>query len=314
MNLDKKDLSYLRNNISFLKENNTITIEKGVSADVLNKLNEILNDISSIKLILFCDPNKTNRDNLFRNLDVLQFLNNLKHISIIVGSSTPLESIDKIDYIKDLQSFSLGGFYNKKINLNVLKKHNNLKELSFEHSINKKDYSIIKDSLVKIKLKDINLEYVSKNTNLKELVILDNVQNEHLLTQKYPSLKTIKLSFCKKIADFSFLNKLLDLENISFNRVNTITEVPSLKSKIIKRLEFLNCKNLQNIHNIVSYKKLEKLAITDANIEFGEIKKIAKNMLLDTFYFRSKDNSETNEFESLALKYQFQNSHAGFWK
>ncbi|MGG6229996.1 hypothetical protein [Tenacibaculum sp. SDUM215027] len=314
MNLDKKDLSYLRNNISFLKEDNIITIEKGVSADVLNKLNEILNNMSSVKLILFCDPKKISRDNLFRNLDVLQFLNNLKNISIIVGSSIPLESIDKINYIKDLQSFSLSGFYNKKINLDVLKKYNNLKELSFEHSINKKDYSLIKDSLEKMKLKNINLEYVSTNTNLKELVILDSMQNEHLLTQKYPSLKTVKFSFCKKITDFSFLNELLDLENISFNIVNTITEVPYLKSKIIKRLEFLNCKNLQTIDNITSYKKLEKLAITDANVEFGEIIKIAKNVLLDTFYFRSKNNSENNEFESLALKYQFQNSHAGFWK
>ncbi|MEN7551960.1 hypothetical protein AAG747_28860 [Rapidithrix thailandica] len=314
MNLDKKDLVYFKQNSQSLKETLVVSIERGAFKNVLLELNDYLKTSQEIKLVLVCDPTKTSEGEIICNLEVLKYLGNLQKIDILVNSSMPLESISELEVVKDLKSLKISGFYNKKINLSTLKRFKNIKELSLENGLSKKDYFLLNSKLKVLEVRELNIDYVERNENLEELTIFHKLSGEKKLVEKFPNLKSLKLKNCNQIEDFAFISPLNSLENLSFNSVRNLKFVPKLSSNTIKRLEILNCKNLNSIKTISSFSLLERLAITDANIDFQEIQDISEDLRLEIFYFRSKGNKENDIFEALSQKNGFQNTHRGFWR
>lgn len=305
MDIDNIEINDLKNNLNRILSDKIIAIEKGCKEEVLVELNNQIEG-KNIKLVLVCDSNKVSTDILKRNLDVLNYLNNISSISILSNSSKELEEINYVKNITELNSFKISGFYNKNINIEILNKFNNLKTFEIEALSDSKKYKLLENfNLEKLAIEKLDLAKVELNQDLKHLKISKELINEKLLVEKYPNIVNIELVNCKKIIDFSFLTDLIYLETIIIN--NTNIEVFPEVSNTVTKIQLLTNKKLNNIETVFKLPNLSKIAITDSDVNFEEIIKLSKLNFIN-FYFRSKSRVENDAFEKIAIEKDFCNN------
>lgn len=305
MDIDNIGINDLKIKLNQVFEDELIVIEKGCQEQVLIELDKNILG-KKIKLVLVCDSNKTSTDVLIRDLDVLNYLSNIRYLSILSNSSKELEEINNVKKINDLIGFKLSGFYNKNIDIEVLNKFMNLKSFEIESLNDSKKYKLLENfNLEKLAIEKLDLSKVEVNKNLTFLKISKELINENLLVEKYPNITHIELVNCKKIEDFSFLTNLTHLENIIINNAN-IEIFPKVSSTVTK-IKLLTNKKLNNIESVFALGDLKKIAITDAIVDFEQIIKLSKLHLIN-FYFRSKSKVENEAFEKIAKERRFNNN------
>lgn len=261
---------------------------KGVSKNLLIKINECISLKKNIKLILICDYNVNTNSNWINNLEVLLYLNKIKRLVIINNSSIALSNLKPLRHIESLTEFSLIGFIEQSINLDTLLKFN-LNIINLELNATKSIYNILEmnKELKSIGINTIDSEKIKINTNVTHLKIYKQLLNQENIGIKYPNLKTIQLSNVKNIKCFDFLYSFLSLENLSLRNTN-IEIFPKLQINRLNRLELLMNKKLKNINSILYLEELKKIAITGSALLYENDLMDCLNIKgLEQFYFTS---------------------------
>jgi hypothetical protein len=309
MKIDNFDSKNIDENLSIIKEKKLVLIEKGLSKESLMILNEKIRN-ANIKLVLVCDPSKDSSSDLIRNLDVFNYITTINSLSILVNSSKELFDISNLSKIEDLICLNINGNYNKKINLDALIKFQSLVEVEFDELDNSNKYHLIENlNLEKLSIDSLDLSKLNTNLKLKSLKVNKDLKCSETMNSIFPNLNYLALLNCKKINNFSFLSELKDLNFLILNSTNII-HLPVL-TKNLTKIQLLSNKSLENINSILNMTNIDKIAITDSNVNYEIIKELAK-FKLKNFYYTTKVKENNADFEALALKNGFENSLRGF--
>lgn len=287
---------------------------KGVSKKILIKINECISLKKNIKLILICDYNIRTHSNWINNLEVLLYLNKINRLTIINHSSIALSDLKPLIHIESLAEFSLIGFIEQSINLDVLLNFN-LNAINLELNAKKSIYSIleINKNLKSIGINTIDSEKIKMNTNVIHLKIYKQLLNQENLGIKYPNIKTLQLFNIKKTKQFDFLYNFPCLENLSLRNTN-IELFPKLQANRLTRLELLMNRKLKNINPILYLEKLKKIAITGSALLDENVLMNCINIKgLEQFYFTSPKKKIQSAIIDKTKSKKIINSFENFW-
>lgn len=315
MELYNIDCSEIKEVICKIAENEPLVIDsRGVRKNVLIKINEYISHLHNIKLILICDYTKLVNKDWINNLEVLSFLNNINRLVILNHSSIGLSQLENVKYIKELSEFSLKGFIEQTINIDILLNFD-MKKLDLELNATTLIYHLIAKNrnLQSLSMNTIDASKIEKKSNVVSLNIYKELFNPDKLGIAFPDLISLQLFSVRKIKDFAFLSNFVLLENLSIRNTN-IEKFPKLGVDKLIRLELLMNKKLKNIESILCFKSLKKLAITGSEI-------IDVNVLIDCtnirglkqFYFASSKTKTKLMVEEQIKKNKIISVFNDFW-
>ena len=304
LNTKTKELSV--SHISSIRQNKRISICNGVPKNIMAKLASIVSDIDGLNLLLVLEDDFYADENTILDFEILKFLPNIKNIQILSFRCKPLNNIEDLAYLNDIKLFGIAGNLGKKIDFSVLQKFNNLSALSIDNTIlDEKYYGIINNkNITELSLRKLQLSSLDNNPNLQKLEILNELSNAEDMASKFPNIRKLSLTNCKKLLDFSFISDCLNLYDLYINSVPGLTAIPDIQFAKLHTLWLLNCKKLENIHLLYRLSTLKRLAITFAKITPEDLDNIFSALKLEHFYFMSENKASNKRFEELAEKYQ----------
>lgn len=304
LNTKTKELSV--SHISSIRQNKRISICNGVPKNIMAKLASIVSDIDGLNLLLVLEDDFYADENTILDFEILKFLPNIKNIQILSFRCKPLNNIEDLAYLNDIKLFGIAGNLGKKVDFSVLQKFNNLSALSIDNTIlDEKYYGIINNkNITELSLRKLQLSSLDKNPNLQKLEILNELSNAEDMASKFPNIRKLSLTNCKKLLDFSFISNCLNLYDLYINSVPGLTAIPDIQFAKLHTLWLLNCKKLENIHLLYRFSTLKRLAITFAKITPEDLDNIFSALKLEHFYFMSENKASNKRFEELAEKYQ----------
>ena len=304
LNTKTKELSV--SHISSIRQNKRISICNGVPKNIMAKLASIVSDIDGLNLLLVLEDDFYADENTILDFEILKFLPNIKNIQILSFRCKPLNNIEDLAYLNDIKLFGIAGNLGKKVDFSVLQKFNNLSALSIDNTIlDEKYYGIINNkNITELSLRKLQLSSLDKNPNLQKLEILNELSNAEDMASKFPNIRELSLTNCKKLLDFSFISNCFNLYDLYINSVPGLTAIPDIQFAKLHTLWLLNCKKLGNIHLLYRLSTLKRLAITFAKITPEDLDNIFSVLKLEHFYFMSENKASNKRFEELAEKYQ----------
>lgn len=304
LNTETKELS--ASHISAIRQNKRISICNGVQKNIMAKLASIISDIDGLNFLLVLEDNFYADENTILDFEVLKFLPNVKNIQILSFRFKPLNNIEDLAYLNDIELFGIAGNLDRRVDFSVLQKFNNLSTLSIDNTIlDEKYYSIINNGkITELSLRKLQLSSLDKNPNLHKLEILNELSSAEEMASKFPNIRELSLTNCKKLLDFSFISKCLNLYSLYINSIPGLIAIPDIQFTQLHTLWLLNCKKLENIHSLYRLSTLKRLAITFAKITSEDLDNIFSVLKLEHFYFMSENKASNKRFEELAEKYQ----------
>jgi len=278
LNTETKELS--ASHISAIRQNKRISICNGVQKNIMAKLASIISDIDGLNFLLVLEDNFYADENTILDFEVLKFLPNVKNIQILSFRFKPLNNIEDLAYLNDIELFGIAGNLDRRVDFSVLQKFNNLSTLSIDNTIlDEKYYSIINNGkITELSLRKLQLSSLDKNPNLHKLEILN------------------ELSSAEEMAS--------NLYSLYINSIPGLIAIPDIQFTQLHTLWLLNCKKLENIHSLYRLSTLKRLAITFAKITSEDLDNIFSVLKLEHFYFMSENKASNKRFEELAEKYQ----------
>ena len=304
LNTKTKELSV--SHISSIRQNKRISICNGVPKNIMAKLASIVSDIDGLNLLLVLEDDFYADENTILDFEILKFLPNIKNIQILSFRCKPLNNIEDLAYLNDIKLFGIAGNLGKKVDFSVLQKFNNLSALSIDNTIlDEKYYGIINNkNITELSLRKLQLSSLDKNPNLHKLEILNELSNAEDMASKFPNIRKLSLTNCKKLLDFSFISNCLNLYDLYINSVPGLTAIPDIQFAKLHTLWLINCQKMENIHLLYRSSTLKRLAITFAKITPEDLDNIFSALKLEHFYFMSENKASNKRFEELAEKYQ----------
>ncbi len=231
----------------------------------------------------------------------------VKHLILLCFASEALDNLDELAGIDTLESFRLGGMYNKKIDLAPIHNSKGLKDFELEYGLaDKKQISFINGlkQLQRLKVSTLDAKSMTGNAGLKTLEITNTLKNPDLLQGIYPNLNKFSISYAKGIDSFDFLSPLEALETLSIGYTNKLSTLPRLAHpQQLKSLTLINTASFDDLEGILRHKNLESLAITEyALIPLKKSASWKALKKLKRVYLTFETEKEDQQFETLAKK------------
>lgn len=287
---------------------------KGLEIDKLCEINDRISYNDNIKLILSCDYGVTVPNGTVNNLEILRYLDKITRLVIFNHSSMPLSNIDNVSHIYGLTEFTLSGFINQRIDLDILSKYN-LSLLDLDLNPTLALYKLIckNKNLKTLRINSFDLEYMNENKNLLELEIKKSLINSELIEDRLPSIETIRLNNIKKINNFSFLSCLKFLKNISL-RNTPIISFPILDVNRLSRIELVRNNKLSDISSLFKLESIDRIFISLCDkipLEMLETCLTINN--LEQFYLLTAKQKTNSVINQILKRTNIKKEANGFW-
>lgn len=200
------------------------------------------------------------------NLDFLQFLPNLRHVSL--DSSYRMTNFEGLRFLPaELQTLCLGQT-KKKLSLNFLGRFKELRQLYLEG--HQKDVEVVSQltSLRKLYINSLKLPDLTLFESLSRLIILGiylgGTTNLAALP-KIGEIRSLDLVQIRGLTDLSPLAEMPHLEYLLLQNLNRVEGLPSLKRlQHLKRVELTNVKGVTDLSPLLEVGQLEELAVYEA--------------------------------------------------
>ncbi|MDR6785541.1 hypothetical protein ABIE26_004251 [Pedobacter africanus] len=285
----------------------SVSIEGYLSNEKLDILNQLLNTNTQINLVVVTDPGEPEKKDHFTGLQLISQLNNIRNLNVLCFGSQPLENLEPLRGIYNLEHFRLSGNYNKKIDLDPLLESKALKVLELEFGLaDKKQYKIINQltQLAQLKVSTLDVAAIMPNDRISELTVTNTLKNPELITAAFPNLSSFSISYAKGLESFDFLSSLKKLTQLSIGYTQKLNQLPKLANpENINSLIFLHTPNFKGIEQVLAFENLESLAINEFDsIPVGEVAKLEKLKKLKRVVLNFKKDPDQEQFEQLALK------------
>jgi hypothetical protein len=259
-----------------LKESDDFLIQfdKIVSTDYLKSLNEIIKN-KNVQIRFY------SYDGLWKNLDFLMHLNNLKNLVIDEPYLTDIISLSKLNFIEKL---SLGSTDNK-IDLSPIC------DLDLISLLIEKNTLGLESVLKSQNLEDLHLWNLNHN-NLKAIgnrtfqnFSINNVKlKSYDFFQQINVVNELNVFSIKSLLDVKFINDYNQLKIINLGYLPKIKELFDFNNlKDLNNLSLDNLKNIETLNNI-DKSNLKTIYIYDCNkLEKNEIEKINPSVLSEIY-------------------------------
>ena len=259
VNLGDSTLDEIRD---LLKSNGKIifTAERTFDTTLLVEINKQCG--ANIELQLCPDENVS--------IDLLKLTPNIQRLALSPDWESPLDNLEGLAEIKKLISLSLGLYVKENISFEPISHIKMLQEFEFLHKglVNKKQYDFInqQSQLEILHVRTLDLSLIATIQTLTELRIHSTVKNENLLVDKFPKLRKFHLHGDSRRKDHSFIENLLNIEDITINYNAYLSSFPNVKSpEIVKRICMYECPNFSDIDSLLIFENLETLCLTTHN-------------------------------------------------
>ena len=293
---------------------NSISIdEEGVTLKELKEINSKLKD-DNIRVMLTVNLDKVAKKSCINNMDVIQHITDVRDLVITnrTYKEKRLDHLNELSLIDNLEVFHIYGCcFKPTISFEPLTKFSNLKDLDIDDiRLNTKQQKVLSSfqNLERLRVTKLDLEFVNENKNLKSLLIHRVLINENLLHKKFPNIETISLIDCRKVTDFSFLNKLSNLKNITFGHLSKLESFPLFdRSNKIETIHFFGNNHLKNIDNLLMCENLAELRVSTETLlleaeAFEKLEKLKKLKFCQVIYYCRNSEKYDEKFDEIALK------------
>ncbi len=244
---------------------------------------------------------------IVKNLSGLYELQNLRHLSIGVHRSLPIDFLEQSS-LYELESLSIGDSQKPTIDLIHLEKYSRLQSLGIaSHSNGLSTIGKIR-SLKSLSLaginKSVSLDFVGNINSLEDLTLLLGGRIS-LEDASHPKLKKLKFSRLLGLEGFEpkWFQSLEDLQIDNQPRITGITFTSD--SNNLKHVRLSDCKGLGMMSGLSHLKSLNELSIHRSALHFGDVIRGGLPPSLKKFQFStgrvSQDRKILIEIENLEL-------------
>lgn len=247
------------------------------------------------------------------NIDLLKLIPNIQHLSLRGDSFMREDStIDKLDVLSDfknLETLLLGMYVKRNISFAPIMHIKTLHEFKFTEGAlaHKTQYDFINQQnfIEKLHVNKMDVSLMDKRESLTDIRIFRTLKNEHLLADKFPNIKKFDLHGDSQRQDFSFIENLQNIEDITINYNKHLTKFPQLKNPTkVKRICMLECPNFSDIENLLPFENLEILYLTSHNKslqfpteDFHKLKQLKKLRKVYTVWGRKQPEIVKNIYK-----------------
>jgi hypothetical protein len=201
------------------------------------------------------------------NIDAIGELKHLVNLNIGVLNLKSLSFLESMP--ATLTSLSVEQSKTKKVDLSVLTKFKDLKELYLEgHSVNIENIVEL-SKLEKLTLRSVTLDSLQFLTQLKNLWAFDlklGGTKDLSAIKDFACLKYLEIWQVRGLADLGFLSECVELQYLFLQSLKRVEALPTLKSlKKLRRVYLENMKGLADVAPIVMAPALEDFYFAAAN-------------------------------------------------
>lgn len=284
-----------------------VSLEGYLDSEKLDILLQLLNRNRQINLVVVADPGLTEKKGMFTGLQILSQLPSLRNLKLLNFGSEPLENLEPMRSLTNLELFQLSGNYNKKISLDPLLEAKDLKVLELEFGLaDKKQCKVINQltKLAQLKLSALDAAEMTVNENLTHLSITNTLKSPDLVPRTFPNLSSFSISYAKGLESFDFLSPLKKLTQLSISYTQKLIGLPKLSDPAnIRTLSLLNTPHFNGIEQLQDLENLESLTINEFDrIPITKVPELGKLKNLKTLVLNFKNDADQEQFEKLALK------------
>jgi len=176
----------------------------------------IINEQCQENFKLFLKPNKKGI-----SVELLQLIPNIQRLNISPDYENRLETLNGLSGLTNLIELAFGMYVKGNVSFEPIGHINTLLEFDFgdQGLESKPQYEFINKQrlLKKLHANKLDLSILLAKSSLRELRIHSTLKNENLLAEKFPNLKKFHLHGDKHRQNHSFIQNLLELENIEIN-------------------------------------------------------------------------------------------------
>jgi len=246
-----------------------ISGDKGFSIEQLSALNTILEKQPYAVNLQYGIKYLERKEGLVYNLDILKYIPSVKDLSVINHEYE--ESIENFDFLYNtpsLISFRTLGLFKKSISFEPFKQLTDVKKLSFDFGLNKKQQEVVNDIIVlldTLSVPELDVTNIPVCPHMKSLRIEKKLVSPELLPKVFPRLQSLYLKKVKNCEDFSFISEMKSLRALTLHWIFQIETLPVMSEVTnLEILEIVGSPNLQyGLDNIFCLKKLRGLMLTE---------------------------------------------------
>ncbi len=257
--LEECDIKELQNLLN-AKEEIFLIAENKFDLELLKTINEQCN--SNVTLSL--------RPNDRVSIRLLELIPRIQKLNISPSDRNPLKGLETLSVLNNLLELSFGSHVKNNVSFEPIKSIKTLRMFDFydnglEH---KTQYEFINQQsrLEKLQVKKLDLALLVDMPSLSHLRVHRTLRNEYLLGERFPNLKIFHLHGDSKREDFSFLEKLSNIEDITINYNKHLTVFPEIQNpERVRRICMLECPNFSDIESLLLFENLETLCLTTYN-------------------------------------------------
>ncbi|HWV72852.1 MAG TPA: hypothetical protein VN040_14085 [Pseudosphingobacterium sp.] len=291
----------------------SISIEGPADDEKIKMLQHLLSANREIKVTLVVEPDISAKSDQLVNLEIIQILDNLRHLTLLCFSSVQLKSLQILESLQSLEFFRISGNYDKKIDLAPLRRNRNLLDFELEFGfVDKKQIDFVNglEHLQSLKVSVLDAALMEENTNLKSLSVRNTLKNANQLSKTCPLLREFQINIAKAVESFDFLNSFQHLEELLIGNTGKLVSVPKLSSsEKIKDLKLLFTPNFSDIESILQFENLEGFALSEfTSISMNQIAKLQSLKKLRRVYLSFKDSKDEKLFNEMAYKNGWEDS------
>jgi|GEM_PF-2102597 len=281
-----------------------ISIENIIERGKAEAIKKLLQVNKAIRMVLIVDPAVQGSHEKYSNLDIINVLGDLKHLSILAFGSNTLENIKPLEGLNTLETFRLSGAYKKDIDLKPLVNARAIKDLELEYGLSGKHQLTFVNNLThlyRLKVSVLDLHQISVNTGLEQLTVSNTLKSPDHLSTIFPGLKSFTINYAKGITSFEFISQINNLESLQIGHTSKLIRLPAMRlSSVLKSLSLVNTKQFDDMESILQFDKLTELKITEpTQIPFSHFNRLKELKHLEKVHVVFKTESEDRAFAKL---------------
>lgn len=300
--LSKDDLEKLQ----YEEGDVSLTIEKkGANKMLLKILNEVLAN-KDIAINLVIDNREQSDDENAKGIDIVEFLPNLKRLSIQAVLTVAIESIEQLSVVKEITQLKIYGFMKNGVSLQPIEKFQNIITFELENGLNKAQQKIVDSyhSLASLQVSELTLSSFTKKEKLKKLRIHKNLMDADRLSDVMPNLTFLSLEGCKKISDFTFVSSLEHITELSLRHIKHILDIPVFNNpSSMNIVNLINSPNIENIDSIFECTNLSGFMATElSKLNTDDFSRLSELKKLKNVYVTFKDKVENERIQEFVKR------------
>ena len=274
----------------------------GIPTENAKALNTILKS-NLFQVDLSTDNYNSSNDNLC-GLEIIKYIPNVKRLRMQGSMRCPIESLDMLSEIEDLEDIDIYGEMSRALLLDPLRTSLSLEKISLEVGLSLRQQTFIESScscLNTLQVADFNARSFNKNLSIKTLKITSNIMGLDSMYRALPTLESLYLKKCSNTSGYSSIKDIRTLKKIVLENIANIDEIPGLH--LMNDLETLYLYNLPKINDLkplLLAKNLKNLILSDVGTfsseDFNILEKIETLENVGLYFKNTRESSQAIKF------------------